>query len=550
MELKCSFLMKHDSPDDGLTDYELEGIIFVPQQGPPRRQGYWNRLGGGSLAVSIIVHGAFVIIALLIIWRTTVNVESVPFEFLPGGGRSGGGSDALAVKKRRAVSHAQPRMILAGARGSSYNMPNAQLTLSTIPALASLPMRGGGPGSGEGPGGDGIGEGIGKGIGIGSGPGRLKNFVSIPLPMRGRCSPAERLHRMNANGGNDQCEAAVKRSLQWLKEKQNKDGSWGESHRAGMTGLALLAYLGHCETPESFTYGETVLKGLTYLLELGQKNKAPFDGIFSEKPAAISSTYEHGIAAYAMGEMYSFSKLGTTPIPGLRESFERGAAIIIEKQNERGAWGYKEGVGYDSYGRDDLSVTGWQFQALKAATHTNLKIPGLSPAIRKVEKYLESTQTPDGGFGNPNRNQHYNQWNLTGAALLGLQTLGSGNAGKITKGVRWLVEEVEKEPLNWNSECYLYTWYYNTQALFQKGGAPWKVWNDQFRPLVIDNQSADGSYKPEGAGQVGSAATGAAGADKDIYRVCLCTLMLEVYYRYLKVGDRSGEAPGSLVLPK
>ena len=28
------------------------------------------------------------------------------------------------------------------------------------------------------------------------------------------------------------------------------------------------------------------------------------------------------------------------------------------------------------------------------------------------------------------------------------------------------------------------------------------------------------------------------GAPDEIYRQCLCTLQLEVYYRYLKVGDR------------
>ena len=386
-------------------------------------------------------------------------------------------------------------------------------------------------------------------MGPGKGPGFKPGHVSIPPHIRGRCSPAERAQKLKDNGGSDQCETAVRSSLKWLKENQNKDGSWGESHKGGMTGLALLAYLGHCETPESPVYGETVLKGLTFLMETGAKNKPPFDGVYSEKPSANSSTYEHGIAAYALGEMYSFAKLGTKQIPGLRESFERGAGIIIEKQNPHGAWGYKDGIGYDAYGRDDLSVTGWQFQALKAARHTGLKITGLNAAVKKVEKYLESTQTAGGGFGNPDHSQHYNQWNLTGAALLGLQTLGVGNAGTINKGVRWLVNETEKVPLNWDSDCYLYTWYYNTQALFQKSGTPWNVWNGQFQKLLLDNQNADGSYKVEGTGPVAAAGSAAAGGDANVYRTCLCTLMLEVYYRYLKVGDRGGDNAGNLLPP-
>ncbi|HEX2749601.1 MAG TPA: prenyltransferase/squalene oxidase repeat-containing protein, partial [Verrucomicrobiales bacterium] len=406
--------------------------------------------------------------------------------------------------------------------------------------------------TGEGGGrGTGKGNGVGSGIGDGWGPGSGKGFIALPAILRSRCSPQERLTKMRENGGNEQCEAAVKKSLQWLQKKQNPDGSWGTSNKGGMTGLALLAYLGHCETPESPLYGETVLKGLTYLMELAQKNKAPFDGIYSDKPSVISSTYEHGIACYAMGEMYSFAKLGTKPIPGLRESFERGTAIIIQKQQPAGSWGYKEGIGYDQYGRNDLSVTGWQYQALKAAKHTGLKIAGLPQAVKNVEKYLEGTQTGDGGFGGTDRNQHYNQWNLTGAAVLGLQTLGVGDAGKIQKGIRFMLDELQKEPLNWNSDCYLYVWYYNTQALFQKGGEPWKKWNDQFQKIILENQNEDGSYKVEGVGEIGSAGTSAAGGDADIYRVCLCTLMLEVYYRYLKVGDRGNSSgTSSLLTPR
>ncbi len=115
----------------------------------------------------------------------------------------------------------------------------------------------------------------------------------------------------------------------------------------------------------------------------------------------------------------------------MREGFEKGVDIIIKNQNANGAWSYKEGIGYVVDARNDLSLTGWQFQALKAAKHTNLKIAGLSKAINQVEDYLKSTQTKDGGFGVANRAEHYNQWNLTGAALLGLQTLGGGNSGAV-----------------------------------------------------------------------------------------------------------------------
>ena len=533
-----------DYHEDYQTD-EIVETVYADDEEQPKQTGYWHKIGGGSLTISIILHAAFVIIAIfLILFQIKGAVTAPEPDYMPGGG-----GEKMALKKQKTVTHSQPRVKLA-AVNSSVAIPNVSSNMTQMPALTMVQMGGGGLGTGDGGGrGSGQGTGVGSGIGSGWGPGRGAGFIALPPMLRSRCSPQERAQKMRENGGNDQCEAAVKKSLKWLQAKQNKDGSWGESHKGGMTGLALLAYLGHCHTPEDPVYGETVLKGLTYLMELAAKNKAPFDGIYSEKPGVTNSTYEHGIAAYAMGEMYSFSKLGTKPIPGLRESFEKGALIIINKQAPTGAWGYKDGIGYDPYGGNDLSVTGWQFQALKAAKHTNLKIPGLQAAIKKVEGYLESKQTADGGFGNPDRNSHYNQWNLSGAALLGLQTLGVGNAGKVNKGIRWLTDQIEKEPRTWNNDCYLYTWYYDTQALFQKGGASWKVWNDQFQKEILANQTEDGGYKVESVGEVGAAGTGAAGGDKDVYRVCLATLMLEVYYRYLKVGDRGSSQTESGLMP-
>ncbi|MBK8094804.1 MAG: hypothetical protein IPK32_23265 [Verrucomicrobiaceae bacterium] len=87
------------------------------------------------------------------------------------------------------------------------------------------------------------------------------------------------------------------------------------------------------------------------------------------------------------------------------------------------------------------------------------------------------------------------------------------------------------EPLDWNKNCNLYCWYYYTQAFFQVGGEEWKFYNQQFLPQILSAAQPDGSFK---RGRPNYAAGDAA---DDIYRQCLCTLQLEVYYRYLKVAD-------------
>jgi len=78
------------------------------------------------------------------------------------------------------------------------------------------------------------------------GMGAAGGFVSLPPTMRARCSTTERLEKLRQNGGSSECEAAVSRALEWLKTKQNTDGSWGTGNKAGMTGMALLCYLGRC----------------------------------------------------------------------------------------------------------------------------------------------------------------------------------------------------------------------------------------------------------------------------------------------------------------
>ncbi len=315
-----------------------------------------------------------------------------------------------------------------------------------MPEMSSL--LGGAMGSG-GFGNAGSGGGFGKGIGIGGQAG----FVSLPASMKSRCSSAERLQKLRESGGTAECERAVSNALEYLKTMQNKDGSWGQGagnalDKGAMTGFALLCFLGRCETPDSPFYGDNVMKGILYLIELAKKNP---EGIFSEKPQSSHATYEHGIATYALGEMYTLARLGNKSLPGLREAFEQGVRTIIKYQLPVGGWGYGgEDAGYRTTGGGDPSVTGWQYQALKAAKLTSLRIDGLHTAIDRTVKYLEDIQNNEGGFGGTNREKGaYQQWTMTGLGVLGLQTLAKGKSAQIKKGVAWSYDFFQKEPPKW-----------------------------------------------------------------------------------------------------
>ncbi len=536
-----------DDAGEAVVAEHVEGQIYHPpalthiEVGKPPNKfvQLWLKAGASSLLLSILIHAGLGVLALFIVFQSGVMDKQV--DFLPGGGTAQGAKASADLqhkvqqKKRSSINKTMPmKKLVSTSMNSAISLPEAPPDSLDMPDVSAM-MGGGALGGAGGFGMGGAGGGFGKGQGLGAAGG----FVTLPPSMRSRCSTQERLEKLRQNGGSPECEAAVSASLEWLKTKQNADGSWGKSNRCAYTGLALLCFLGRCETPESPFYGENVMKGIMFLIEAGKKN--PY-GIFSEtgwKGEAAggkggAGTYEHGIATYALGEMYTLARLGSKSLPGMREAFEKGVKVIIENQTPAGAWAYggKEQIVYNKAAGADLSVVGWQFQALKAAKNTGLKIDGLHSCIGKMTDYLEKMQTKDGGFGGPNRDAHYNQWSLSGVGILGLQTMAKGKTTAIKKGIKFLRDFLTAEPLDWNKNCNLYCWYYYTQTFFQQGGEDWKFYNQQFLPQILGAQQSDGAFK---AGRPNWPAGDAA---DPIYRQCLCTLQLEVYYRYLKVGDR------------
>jgi len=516
-----------------------DGEVFHPpalthiEVGPPPNKfvQMWRKAGASSLLVSILIHAGLGVLALFIVFQSVTADKQV--DFLPGGGTAQGAQASADLqhkvqqKKRNSINKTMPmKKLVSTSVNSSISLPEAPPDSLDMPDVSAM-MGGGALGASGGFGAGGAGGGFGKGMGMGAQAG----FVTLPPSMRSRCSTQERLEKLRQNGGSPECEAAVSASLEWLKGKQNPDGSWGRNSKCAFTGLALLCYLGRCETPESPFYGDNVTKGIMFLIEAQKKNK---NKLFSQAEKGNAPVYEHGIATYALGEMYTLARLGSKSLPGMREAFEQGVKIIIENQQDSGSWVYDTETGFyaGKQSREDLSVAGWQFQALKAAKNTGLKIDGLHSAITKMTKYLEGKQTKDGGFGVANRDAHYNQWSLSGVGILGLQTMAKGKTSPIKKGIAFLRDFITAEPLDWNKNCNLYCWYYYTQAFFQQGGDDWKFYNQQFLPQILAAQQADGSFKN------GRPNWPSGGAPDEIYRQCLCTLQLEVYYRYLKVGDR------------
>ncbi|MEP4079664.1 prenyltransferase/squalene oxidase repeat-containing protein [Haloferula sp.] len=374
----------------------------------------------------------------------------------------------------------------------------------------------------------GDGDDFGDGWGSGGDGGGGGGFGNIPSTMRKRCSAQDRAARLQENGGTEQCEIAVVKGLDWLQKNQNKDGSWGNKKKAGMTGLAILAYLGHCETPLSEKYGETVLKGITYLVNLGVKKKGRL--VDGNEPNPMP--YEHAIATYALGESTTFCKQLGLNIPKLQEITQRAGQYIIDNQHTRsGGWDY----GYSEDGKrgGDLSVTAWQIQALKACKHTGMDFRNMKGAISKALDYVADCQHSSGGFAyNTGGKSHSKDgfYTLTGAGMLSFQMWDKENHAAVRKGAKYASANAKFGYKT--ADCDLYGHYYLGQAMIARGGPEWKNYNESFRDDLIKNQGKDGSWGKPGVGKNNNA-VGAEFVENVVYRNTLCILMLEVYYRFL-----------------
>ncbi len=309
-------------------------------------------------------------------------------------------------------------------------------------------------------------------------------------------------------------EQAVLRGLEWLRDNQNGDGSWGDANKGAMTGFALLCFLGHDETGESARYGVTVSKAIQWMIDRGTKSL----GRMSMEPEFTQpGVYEHGIATFALGEYFAMTR-----DERVMELLKQAMTYIIDGQGQDGGWMY----GYDKT-QSDTSVSGWQIQALKGAWLSKLDIPGLDRALDRAMKNLERVKGPNGGYGYRRAEDRYS---LTGVGIF-CSLIWKG-AGDQRKGIEWLLATTEKRGgVKYLGEyADLYAWYYHTQACLLYGGSAWQKWNAWFQDEITSAQSPDGSWPitgGKGHKENDPTKTG------QIYRTTLCTLMLESFYRYM-----------------
>lgn len=344
-------------------------------------------------------------------------------------------------------------------------------------------------------------------------------LFGLALPARGGAQElAVDEIRPPAVPGMDQ---AVRRALDHLKRVQRPSGAWtfGDGREAtSVTSLAVLAFLACGHLPgQPGPYRESIERGIGYVVAHQQAN-----GLLATN-TINGPMYCHGISTVMLAEV-----AGMVPdevfAERVRQALARGVEVIlrsqaIPKENDHaGGWRYQP----DS--RDsDLSVTGWQVMALRAAKTAGCAVP--AEAIDRAVDFIKRCAHEDGGFGyqpggGPNNPR-------TGTGVLALELCGEHLAPEALRGAGYLLEKPNAP--RWSSPYFFYEVYYVPQALFQVGDRYFRPYYPQLVRTLLEHQERDGSWLSDD----GNDRTGGRS-----YCTAMAVLALAVEYRYLPIYQR------------
>jgi len=359
--------------------------------------------------------------------------------------------------------------------------------------------------------------------------------------------------RSAAKKGGQATQKAVDWGLDWLKRHQDPEGFWDSDgfhmlctdntctgrgdalNDPGITGLVLLAFLGAGNTPVSGEYKDEVKKGVRYLCDI----QDPEDGCLTSKESP-HYMYNHALACLALTEAYGLSRW----MP-LKKHARKAIEFIHASRNPGKAWRYNLGTEIDPIEQNDVSVTGWMIMCLASAKDFGL--PFDKGDIEDALLYLdEMTDSATGRTGYKERGSYSSRevgdetlWPYEKVeAMTAVGMLGRVFCGNILGNLDTQKEMLEKgakllkaKPPLWDEESGTidyYYWYYGSYAMFQMAGNDWRFWKDHMIKAIVEHQCTEGCARGSWDPKYGP--WGDNGGR--VYSCALCTLCLEVFYRY------------------
>ncbi len=328
----------------------------------------------------------------------------------------------------------------------------------------------------------------------------------------------------------DQTDIAVDKAIAYLISKQRDDGAIiDKGIDTTMTALAIMSMASVGVQPTDVSpEGQAMQKALGFVL---RDDRVDDKGYYGNKDG--SRMYGHGIITLMLTEMIG---MGATAEQDqlIHDRCQKAIDVILSSQKEKKPTHYRGGWRYTPDSKDsDLSATVWQLMALRSAKNDGLQVPG--SAIRDAVEYLKRSYAskldenglPDkkaSGFCyEPNQNNP--TFTMTAAGLLAMQVCGEYESPLVAGAADWLLAH----PPKWNERFCMYGTYYYAQGMYQRGGEHAATAEKLVQEMLLEKQSADGSWLAENGEERNHGA---------VYSTSMSVLSLSVKYHYLPIYQK------------
>lgn len=322
-------------------------------------------------------------------------------------------------------------------------------------------------------------------------------------------------------------DGSIVRALKYLAEQQRPSGGWRLSpyrrESTAATSLAVMSFLAAGHVPGEGPYGSRLEKAVEWVLD-HQVTVVRTPGKEAVTLVNVGSgdhgMYSHGISTLMLAEVVGMLKKDQRK--RCRETLEKAIRLILVAQNltksSRNAGGWR----YSHTARDsDLSVTGWQLLALRAAKDVGCDVP--KGSIDRAVAYVKKCR-PRFGPGFTYQSGGSATATRTGTGILCLEICGQHKSKEAIAGAEYLL----RRPLRERDRWFFYGAYYCTVGMFKVGGKYWEAAKSNTQDLLLDMQMNNGSWSARRRSSRGG----------PIYCTAMSVLALAVEYRYLPIYQR------------
>jgi hypothetical protein len=330
-------------------------------------------------------------------------------------------------------------------------------------------------------------------------------------------------------------KSATAKALNWLKGKQESNGSFSDGpyiHNTAITAYAMLAFMSQGHMPNQGLYGPEVAKAARFLVAAQRA-----DGYLVG--ARGGNMYNHAMATLALAELY-----GQTNDDALREPVKKATALIVGSQNDdpryprdNGGWRYEP----TKLGQADISVTIMQVMALRAAKTAGMHVPDSTKDkalayIKRCYKPQSGGYTYMAGIGTPGFAR-----TAAGLCVLFLSGEYGDKEGKFAAATDKASVQKRKEnqeiidksvgylKANFNSPSHFYYGHYYASHAMHQVDDEWEEWYGRLVQYFVtsNSQSTDGSWTTTNRREVGP-----------VYQTSIAVIVLSVPAHYLPIFQR------------